>query len=330
MGWIVNGKYVPDIIRGDNTFDRSVAIGQNAVKKELFDDYGISIKKSNKKDSGVPSDAPNEIFGYDNSNVRNNIIRYADNVTEEEKIPGLIDFLEQERKKIIDFAQSLLGYSESFNWNYLGKIWEMPIILCKETPNKTYEIIKSNDRLEKEINNVYKIIENRDEIKIKVIKILESRYRTTTERILGKYFQNGWRHIELYYKNFDEKDCERYKALIANTLAHEIFHAIHHLIIGKNFEYSGDESERVIEATADFFAFAYSWRQGAAAAKKIAEERFDTWKDRISDGWWPYAFAIYFFRDFDICNHNIEKFVEVIIKSKISTMDVAFDAMVNY
>ena len=330
MGWIVNGKYVPDIIRSrEDLVDRNVCIDprRNNINNELFDDFGITIEKKYKKDANLESSFPQRIYDYDDSDFINNI-RYADNVANEEKIPGLIAFLEEERGKIIRFFNTLFSnyrFSNDFNTEWL---WDIPIILCKETPTKQYTITKTDERLEKEINDVYITTEDRNEIRSKVIKILQSKSRSYTQRILGMYFHKGQRHIELYYRNINEADQEVYKATIANTLAHELFHAIHHLLIGKKFEYVGDINERVKEATAEFFAFEYSWKQGGIA-QKVAEDRFNTWADRISDGWLPYAFAICFFDDYEINLQNIGKFIEVVMESKNGAMQDAYDIMIR-
>lgn len=55
------------------------------------------------------------------------------------------------------------------------------------------------------------------------------------ETVLGGMYHCGHRYISIYYRTFNAPTTEAFLATVRQVLAHELFHAYHHLKIGRKF-----------------------------------------------------------------------------------------------
>lgn len=273
-----------------------------------------------------------------------NII-YAENVAEDERIPGLAGFLHNELEPIVAFFRDLVNEriivieerDRSRLLELIGDAFELPIILRKETPSETYCFPWSDSSKTAAIERIAtdSTISPADKL-ARIREILDDNsLQTLTMRIPGRYVHSGnkfyeGRHIEIFFRNFDCPDEEQYKAAVAQTLAHELFHYWHHLFIGQQYLGNAPGRKPVIESTADFFSVLYSldrWKKTNNRERHYcAEKRFKEWR-RYYGTTWPYAYALCFclpqfgiVRMYDVYYYvkggDIQKFFDVLRESK--------------
>lgn len=247
-------------------------------------------------------------------------IRYADDVEDMEKVPGLCYYLEGEYEMILVFARKLFG-DRVCDYN------RIPVVLSKELPTEQYRL--SSEEKAKMIDFKYR---NGHKPSIKESeKIIDK--DSITFPVLGRYFGlkadgNNDPYIVLYYKNFGTCDLELYKAKIDQTLAHEYMHYTHNLIAKDTFNGKGKHTEAVKEAVADFFGVLYSvWSHKNDKKIEAALDRFNTWVDYFGSNW-PYSNALWFLLDGDdlfafsdqfdyyVNNDATRKFIKVVFESK--------------
>lgn len=205
-------------------------------------------------------------------------IRYENNVTQEEQVPGLCIFLENEYECILGFARTLFG-----DWVDTLHPRRIPVILKKECPAKVYR--NSDEYVTQKINELVK--QNKTINTEEIAEIL--RYEM---RVAGYFIQAPEPHIEIFFRQFDAKCWEDYASQIAQVLAHEYLHYLHYAYAKEKFS---DAEAGLKEALADFFGVLYSINCGDKYALEVAANRYDLWKKREGSGW-PYADALWFYR----------------------------------
>jgi len=256
-------------------------------------------------------------------------VSYAEDVEENERIPGLCEYLESEYKGILGFIGKELGKK-------LGEHSRIPVILKKELPVDTY--YNDDDAIARMIKTK---IANGNNITVAEIKDILNK-REITNRVSGEYFgyQNKEPYIVIYYRNFNTTDLDEYMARIAQTLAHEYMHHIHNLICRQNFFSQDLHTKDIKEGIADFFAVMYSIYSHRNDKKlDAAEDRYKSWLNNFGSNW-PYANALYFLRIEDnfisfnkdyqyyVDNGCIDKFGAV-LDATIRTMSEAYSIMIG-
>lgn len=236
-------------------------------------------------------------------------IRYADDVNDEEKVPGLTGFLAEEYNQIFhalfdgfldpesvfsldvelpeedgtSLMDTILDYFPNF----------IPVILSKETPVDTYH----ND--EKAIARMikYQVEQAGNNITEEDILGIMKKKTMVCSR-LGQFvyedlLNDGHPYIIIYYRNVNCPDWEEYKALMANVLAHEYMHYVHSLC-SNYFEDPSWKNRAVKEGLADFFSMVYLLIRGTKERCALAEKKYCSWKENFRSNW-PYANALWFF-----------------------------------
>ena len=214
---------------------------------------------------------------------------YSETVAEEDKVPGLKEFVAEEYRHIIRFMMEFF-HSDNLPWEISIELSDLHMV--DETGSLT------DTQIVDRIQTLFKKTAAPDPPEIQ--KILDE--RKSMDDILGLYIPEP-RHIRLFYRMFDTtKGPEYYLAQVRQTLAHELLHAKHHIDASEMFCDDTKEAVRVQEALADFFAYYYTqdpetciW--GPVITEKseqAAADRLETW-ERTFGGSWPYAYALMFF-----------------------------------
>lgn len=234
----------------------------------IFDgEIGLTMKK--------PYTPPRK--GEDQQTER---IRYENNVSPDEQVPGLCLFLEIEYERILWFARTIFGdFVDTF------QVRRIPVILKKECPSKVY--LNSDEYVTQKINELVK--QNKEISVAETKKILRH-----DMRIAGKFFVKPEPHIEIFYKQFNSENWEDYASQIVQVLAHEYMHYLEY----KKCEEHGAQcflDDRVSEAVADFFGNLYSIERGQKYDLKAAKSSYDSWVKYWGSNW-PYAYALLFYK----------------------------------
>ena len=266
------------------------------------------------------SNVPARLNGYNDEPYYSNIY-YDERVPQVEIIDGLIGFLMEERKKIynsntlIDIEHSL---NSIINTEHIKPrrdfFFDIQVILSPDTPFSFVTISDIEPEDDKEEDEESRRIKNKlRDGRRHGDQTNDNNYgnggfgpqrvgaNTYIQRPLAKY-DIARRVIIIYYKNINCPDEESYKAIMANCLAHELFHAIHHMYIKNKFKYSNNDCKFVLEAVADSFSIQYleeSKRSTGSvnyesACDWVIEERIRSWFDYIETTW-PYAYALYLY-----------------------------------
>ena len=106
-----------------------------------------------------------------------------------------------------------------------------------------------------------------------------------------------FKHIVIFFNNFDAQNIEEYISKIIGVLAHEVFHFIHNLIIKDDKFDKNDENAVILkEALADFFSYSYLIFNQRKRTYHIntARNMFNNWVEYFGSPW-KYAYALYFF-----------------------------------
>lgn len=305
-------------IKIDGDYYTGLASLKQALKLyyKFLDDTNVIV--SSKPTTKFPFDEP--ILPQTGADDNGYYIRYAEDIEDNEKIPGLCRYLEGEYEMILAFVRKLIG-DRVCDYN------RIPVVLSKELPTEQY-LLSSEEKakmIDFKYRNGYKPSIKESE------KIIDK--DSITFPVFGRYFgfgadRNNDPYIVLYYKNFGTDDLELYKAKIAQTLAHEYMHHIHNLIAKDTFNGKGKYTEAVEEAVADFFGVLYSiWSHKNDKKIEVALDRYNTWVDYFGSNW-PYANALWFLFDGDnlldfsdqfdyyVNNCATSKFTEVVFESK--------------
>lgn len=251
------------------------------------------------------------------------IVRYAENVSESEKIPGLISYIQDLLHEISDYIRNLVPDASIMFEGMPNFCCRIPIILKKEKKFQKY-----NERDSFILNKINQKLSNRcgyltNEELLQEIKEILAR-RVWHERILGTYFpnkiepereKNYFPFIEIYYCNFDCDEPNKYKAMMAQCLSHEIGHCINHRVAGDMFICGsrGFDIKVVNEAFADFFAnmFLINRKTADNLYLDVARDRYQAWEDRF-DSSWPYAGAKLFHKVDNIWHDFSENFEDYV------------------
>lgn len=248
---------------------------------------------------------------------------YDESIPNSNKIKEFAEYLETQYRYIIDFILTNLNIDIDENSYYI--LNKIKIILKQGEPQKSYI---TSDKTIKE-NLIKKL--NEGQLTEKVIENIFKKKNIKLD-INGKYcHQNSDYAIYIYYQNI-AKHCyslDEFFIKASRTLAHELTHLIHNLIIGDKMFYDKSNTANFInESIADFTSYLYLFYQNKRQMNKnyetIAKERFDFWEEYF-DTDIPYSKALYFthqhyynlFIDYVNCG-CIKKLREVIVKNKAS------------
>lgn len=205
---------------------------------------------------------------------------YADNVSEEERVPGLCGAIEDVYHAVCDFAREQLGERCE-----LGEIPQIRVILKKECPTRTYR--NDSEYIAKKLNE---IAQQGRQI---TAKDVENASRITTRTRGVFYHKNTDPYIVIYYRQFKVDNWCEYIAGIANTLAHEYAHYLEYLCCSRCSTEPFEDS-CVSEAMADFFGVLFSINRGGACDLAVAQNEYDEWVEHFGSSW-PYAEALRFY-----------------------------------
>lgn|GEM_PF-5843561 len=290
------------------------------------------------------SEIPASITGYSENTWMP--IFYEDDVSDDEKIPGLTGFLESIYKDEIVWAANCRLDNDEYRFPE-DRIVEhtfipiIPIILSKNCPPSEYEIDENWIR-----EKVDELLKNNPEKQSRwencYVELMKS-----IPRKLGEYHHGGssydWKpdsirygyklfiledgskpFIKLYYRNLkcsvEAEYCDRMKSI----LAHEYFHFVHDRLCGN---LCTNSEKNVVEALADFFG-AY------LVGGKVAESDYMEWEKWNGSGW-PYSYALNFFisdADYQCCairHPAISEKFESVLATSCRSMANAFDELVN-
>lgn len=208
-----------------------------------------------------------------------NYVRYAEDVQDTIKVPGLCQFLETEYERILYFSEQIFGSLVS-NINT-----RIPVYLSKECPAETH--LNTDAYVTKKINEL--VAQGKTVNAGDVAGIL--RYTT---RINGRFYPGEEPYIVIYFRQFKASCWEEYAAAIAKTLAHEY---AHYLEFSHCLQYKATpfRDDNVSEAIADFFGVLYSLSRRDAYRVQVAKKRYDQWVRHFGSSW-PYAHALYFYK----------------------------------
>lgn len=218
--------------------------------------------------------------------VQTGLVVYENSVPSYEQDPKLCEFLEDEYVKICKLAKNILR-------NIQIDFDVIPVYISEKQPTRTYykdpEILLGE--MKKHCSEC-----NREDCTPPYCYVSEVlwKYETFTDNLCGEFYGGAEPHIVLYYKNFNNPSVnnKQFLAAIAKTLAHEYLHYLHYAFAEEKFS---DAKKSLKEALADFFGVLYSINCGDKYALKVAENRYERWKEREGSGW-PYADALWFYR----------------------------------
>ena len=215
-------------------------------------------------------------------------VYYSPSVSEDEKVPGLREFIIIEHQHIMKFMMEFF-HTDNLPWQISIELSDHHVVDCTGTMTDRQIV----DRIQEAFRNG-----NPDPMEIeRLLAERKSKYN-----LLGMY-QPEPSHIRLFYRMFDvSKGSDIYLAQIRQTLVHELLHAKHHMDAYKTFSAQGMEAVRTKEALADFFAFFYTQNPGTCwwgpaisnASVRVATDRLRAWERKFG-GSWPYAYALRFF-----------------------------------
>ena len=295
------------------------------------------------------------IPGYEAKYTGNHPIYYDEKVTENERIPGLRNYIEY---LIMILLESRGGYVlKGENYHDIEKHVNMqtmiPIILSNETPRANY--VESDKYLAQKIKKLFDdtFPDTNEEEVLQILK--QKRYST---RIEGTYHSDGAEkytdysfelpdgrrpYITIYYRNFDTENVYKYMSKLAMCLAHEFFHFMHNILAANTFDSKETYANSVKEALADFSSVMFMLRFARSFSKQpenltVARKRYDTWCEKFGSVW-PYANALrFYFINYEWYtysdeymdyyeNGSIDKFNDIIRESQ-SGMRAAYDMMI--
>lgn len=256
------------------------------------------------------------------NNQDSRYVYYDKNILPDEKVVELSEHLESEYGAILEFISFILRNDDNdLNFDYK----KIKIVLKKEQPKDTY--ITSDNTIKQILKNKLK---QNSLSEIDIDKIF-SKKNIVVPRA-GEYCHDGDDyHINLYYKNISCDNYEEFLIKIYSTLAHELMHYVHNLIVGdKIFYEKGLVCGYLKEAVADFVSFIYLFYKTQYNFSQydsiVAKNKYNFWVDHFEYNY-PYAKALYFinkyhdkFDDYiaDGCKLKLQ---QVVRKSKISLLD---------
>ena len=248
-------------------------INQSTLKKYLS---GIRHLKEFVKSDFCVKDKIVE-YGPDYDTVH---VKYENDVSMEERIPGLCELLECEYECVIGFVRELFGDY------FADELQRIPIVLSKKRVTRRYRRSeKDYYRIRSELEKKNKKISNEEAEKLWYF----------VETVLGMFHPETKPYITLYYKSVDAIWWAEYKAIISQVLAHEYAHFLDYQQCNSD-AHIAFKDKRVSEGLADFFGFLYSLKRSERGGKYdtvIAQKRNEKWEEQLH-GEWVYAFAWYF------------------------------------
>lgn len=234
-------------------------------------------------------------------------VMYEADVDESERIPGLVSFIDHEYGQIEEYIWNL-HLVDKEDENGVGRFLLYFRDTCQIVLSPRKEVTRYSKPFEtKDLLNLLEeeSMNGKTEVSIdEVRRILNGDSIRSTR--LGSFSacsnDSEGPVIYIYYRVQEGDDPYSYAAGIRNTLAHEMMHLAHWCFAGELWNDDSLSSKRVKEAVADFGGMLYSlndrynrWGEPLLTeSQKVARNRFDSWKKRLNDGLWPYAFAYYF------------------------------------
>ncbi|MBE5731768.1 MAG: hypothetical protein E7353_01925 [Clostridiales bacterium] len=262
------------------------------------------------------------IQGYDRDV---SFVYYAENVSDEEKVPGLCSYLRELYGRIKQFAGRIL-YKE-FRYCSEEFFKYIPVILKKECPVQTHK--NNYEFATKKINEITK-----EKGAISVDDLKNALYYK--QRIAGMFFAGKEPHIEIYFNQFESSCYDEYLACVLNTLAHEYAHYLEFEYCGRKRGKKSNKGSCVSEAIADFFSVLFSVDKGDMFDLNVAEGRYYWWREMFGSGL-SYSYAFYFVKNMPrpfhnviqdyYDNDNISNLVNVFMQTPKT--DIAYSTLVN-
>lgn len=258
-------------------------------------------------------------------------VRYADNVSEDERVPELASILEAELERIIGYALDVLKL-EGLEFERL------PVVLKKELP-RDESVFISDESKAKMLFNKVNILNQKPTLE-EINRIISKDTLITKKH--GSYYSFP-KHIVIFFNNFDAQNIEEYISKIIGVLAHEVFHFIHNLIITDDKFDKNDENAVILkEALADFFSYSYLIFNQRKRTYHIntARNMFNNWVEYFGSPW-KYAYALYFFiinkkytgfiDDFSQLNTLgiIDKFKDVLYRTNQDNTSISLLKLIN-
>lgn len=247
---------------------------------------------------------------------------YADNVEEDEKIEWLIPLVEKQIRKVNEsniYTAVCTLVDEQWKWiNPFELFFTIQIVLRKERPVEEYPLTE-DEQAERIMR-----IDDPDPVRKKAAILDILRYRSWAMPIGGRYCPAGHEpfdanqkctsHIEIFYNNLYSSDTDVFKAAVAETLAHELFHFWHDCYCPPTFRTRSSKRKDVVEGTADFFSVMFILEDNDILDRdsriEVARESYAGWEDNRFMSW-PYSNALFFcapFDDFDDFQKRFDQF----------------------
>lgn len=246
-------------------------------------------------------------------------VYYDKDILPNEKVVDLSEHLENEYGHILEFISLMLrNNNNDLKFDYK----KIKIILKKGHPVDTYTT--SDNTIKEILKNKFK---QNSLSEIDIDKIFSNKNIDVLRT--GEYcHQNEDYHINLYYQNISCDNYDEFLVKIYSTLAHELMHYVHNLIVGDNvFCKNGFIYSCLKEAVADFVSFIYLFYKAQYNSSQydsiVAKHKYDLWVNYF-DYAYPYAKALYFINKYhdnfdDYINEDCKlKLQKVVRKSKTS------------